>query len=156
MVEPSVLKDAYLVSGLAADELAQVASIATVKLFQSGQSLTNCGDPADDLLVILSGRVSVTTQDGDLLGEIGSNSIVGEIGLVDAKPCAANVTSIGPVSAAVFSNQELRRLMSHNRQWGFTMLANISRLMAARLRQSNARVDELCDLTDQPWQHPMG
>ena len=156
MVETSALKDAYLVAGLKEPEVAQVAALADIRLFNSGDCITKLGDPSKDLFVILSGKVKATSSDGDLLGEVGANSVVGEMGLVDALTANANVTAVGPVSAAVIPTASLRRLMSQNRDWGFVMLSNISRVMAGRLRQTNARIDELCDLTTEPWQHSLG
>lgn len=156
MVETSALKDAYLVAGLKESEVAQVAALANVKLYNSGDCVTKLGDPSNDLYIILSGKMNVTSADGDLLGEVGTNSVVGEMGLVDALNANANVTAVGPVSAAVIPTAELRRLMSQNRDWGFLMLSNISRVMAGRLRQTNARIDELCDLTSEPWEHSLG
>jgi len=156
MVETSALKDAYLVAGLKEEQIAQIAAIATVNSYQSGEALTRIGEPSASLFIVLSGSVRVTTHDGDLLGEVGTNSVVGEMGLVDALPANANSTCIGPVCAAVISMAELRRIMSQNREWGFVILSNVSRVMAARLRQTNARIDELADLATEPWAHAMG
>ncbi|MBC8065611.1 MAG: Crp/Fnr family transcriptional regulator [Chlorobia bacterium] len=156
MVETSALKDAYLVTGLKEEEAAQIAAIATVRTYRSGEALTKTGDAAKEVFIILSGNVKVTTDDGDLLGEVGANSVVGEMGLVDSYPANANVTCVGAVCVAAISTLELRRLMGQNRDWGFVILSNISRVMAGRLRQTNARIDELTDLTTEPWQHSLG
>lgn len=153
MVEVSALKDAYLVAGLTNDQIAQIAAISNVKVYNSGQSLTRVGDASTDLFVILSGNVKVTSNDGDLLGEVGANSVVGEMGLVDGLPANAHVTCVGHVSAIAISIPELRRLANQNRDWGFVMLSNLCRVMSSRLRQTNARIDELCDLTTEPWEH---
>lgn len=156
MVEISALKDAYLVAGLKDEEIAQVAALANIKLYRSGDCMIQVGDASTELFIILSGNVKVTTHDGDLLGEAGANSVIGEMGLVDALPSNGNVSCVGPVSAAVIPMADLRRIMSQNRQWGFVMLSNISRVLSGRLRQTNARIDELCDLTTEHWEHSLG
>lgn len=158
MVEISALKDAYLVAGLADNQIEQIAAITSVRAFSSGYALTRIGDPSNDVFIILSGSVRVTTDDGDLLGEVGANSVVGEMGLVDALPANANVTSVGPVSVAIIGTAELRKLLNQNRDWGFILLSNICRVMSGRLRQTNARIDELSDsvAATQPWQHSLG
>jgi CRP-like cAMP-binding protein len=156
MVDSAALKNAYLVAGLNDDQIGQIASLASIRNYSSGQSLACIGQPSDEVYVILSGNLRVMSQDGDLLGEVGTNSVVGEIGLVDASPRTANVVSNGPVSAAVLPTDSLRKLMVQNRECGFVMLANISRVMAGRLRQLNARVDELSDLAVEPWGNPVG
>jgi CRP-like cAMP-binding protein len=155
VLNASALKDAYLVAGLSEDQIAQIAAIATVRTYNSGQALTRIGDDCLEVFIILSGNVKVTSHDGDLLGEAGANSVVGEMGLVDGLPANAHVTCAGPVSVAAINIPELRRLANQNRDWGFVMLANLCRVMAARLRQTNARIDELCDLTTESWEHAL-
>ena len=93
---------------------------------------------------------------GDRNSPLYRNSVVGEVGLVDARPRTANVTCVGPVSAAVIPTPDLRRLLNQNRQWGFIVLSNIARVLASRLRQANARIDELTDLTTEPWTNALG
>lgn len=156
MVEISALKDAYLVAGLKEDELAQVAALANVRSYNSGQRLMEIGDVAKELFVILSGSVVVTTHDGDRLGEVGANSVIGEMGLVDAMPANAYVTCMGSVCVATFNTADLRKLMSQNKGLGFVILANVARVLSSRLRQTDARIDELCDQAEQPWDHCVG
>lgn len=156
MVEPTALKNAYLVAGLSDDQIRQIAEIGTVRNFASGQAITRIGQSADEVFVILSGKLVVTSADGDRLGEVGVNSVVGEVGLVDAQPWSANATCNGPVATVVFPTSELRKLMAQNRDLGFVVLANISRVMSSRLRQMNARVDELSDLIVEPWDKAVG
>lgn len=155
MVELSALKGAYLVAGLKDEEIAQIAALALIKLYRSGECILTEGSPSNELFILLSGKVSVTTNDGDLLGEMGPGCLLNEIGLVDALPANGNVSCIGPVSAAAIPMGELRKLMSRNREWGFVMLSNVSRVLAGRLRQTNARIDALCDLTEKHWDHPV-
>jgi hypothetical protein len=46
--------------------------------------------------------------------------------------------------------------MSQNKALGFVILANVARVLSSRLRQTDARIDELCDETAQPWDHCVG
>ena len=156
MVEVSALKDSYLVAGLTDEQVGKIASLSTVKTYRSGDTIVKSGDPATELLVVLSGSLNVTSDDNDLLGEIGVNSVVGEMGLMDGRASTANVCSVGHVSVASIPTKELRGLMNSNRDWGFLVLANIGRVMSDRLRRSNARIDELCDSTHQPWENALG
>ncbi len=153
MVEASALKHSYLVVGLEESAIAQIAEISKIQSYSSGRCLIGIGDAADELFVILSGRVQITTADGDELGTVGESSVVGEMGLVDAQRATANVVCMGPVSAVVIPIPELRKMMNQNRQWGFVVLANISRVMSDRLRKTNARVDLLSDQITHPWEN---
>jgi CRP-like cAMP-binding protein len=150
------LKGTYLVAGLNDDQMAQVNRLAQIHMYHSGHELCRIGEPADTLYVVLNGTLAVTTGDGDKLGEIGTNSVVGEIGIVDVRTRTANVTCVGPVSVAAISIDQLRALMNENRDWGFLILANLARVLAVRLRQADARIDELADKASDQWTNALG
>jgi glutaminase len=156
MLDAAAIKNSYLVAGLTDEQISQIAAIGTIRTYSSGRPLVETGDQPGELFAILSGDVRVTTDDGDLLGEVGPNSLIGEVGLVDGGTATGNAICSGMVTVAAFPIVELRRLMVQNRDWGFTVLANISRLLANRLRRLNTRVDELSDQATQPWDQFVG
>jgi CRP-like cAMP-binding protein len=156
MVESAVLQGTYLVTGLAESKVAKVAALGEMRSYASGQVICTIGEIAAEMYVVLDGNVFVMTADGDRLGEIGRGSVIGEIALVDARPRTANVVCVGPVNVAVFSTDELRKLMNADRDLGFTMLASIARVLAGRLRQADARIDELTDKASDVWHNAMG
>jgi hypothetical protein len=119
------------------------------------ETLIRAGDPGGDFFVILDGRVNVLTPDGDKLSEVGPGSVLGEISLVDAGPRTATVIAIGLVDVAVIPATDLRRYMSTNRDLGFTVLANLSRVLAGRLRLANEKIDELYDKATDAWDHAL-
>lgn len=150
------LKGTYLVAGLTDEQMAEVGRLAQLHMFPSGHVLCRIGEQADTLYVVLNGTLSVTTADGDKLGEVGANSVVGEIGIVDVRTRTANVTAVGPVSVASIPIDALRSLMNQNREWGFLILANLARVLAVRLRQADARIDDLADRAQDTWSNAMG
>lgn len=156
MLEPSVLKGTYLCAGLTDDQVAQLGALAELHTYQAGHELCRIGETAQDLYVVISGHFSVTTHDGDKLGEIGPGGLIGEIAIVDVRQRTANVTSIGTVAVASIKVDAIRKLMSENREWGFLVLANIARVLAVRLRQADARIDDLCDKSQDSWNLAMG
>lgn len=156
MSEAVNLKGTYLVAGLTDDQMAQVANLAKHHLFPSGHVLCRIGDQADSLFVVLAGSLSVTTADGDKLGEVSAGSVVGEIGIVDVRQRTANVTCVGNVTVAAIPIDGLRQLMNSNREWGFLILANLARVLAVRLQQADARIDDLSDKAGDVWTHALG
>ena len=156
MVDGALLKGSYLMHGLTDDQIGQVAALAEVRLCSPGRVVANVNDVSDEVYFVLEGNLVVTTEDGDKLGEVGPNSVIGEMGLVDARPRTANVTCRDRVTLAVVSAKGLRKLMSDNREWGFILLSNIARVLAGRLRQADARIDELADKATDAWDHAMG
>lgn len=156
MIEPASLKGAYLVAGLADDQLAQIAAIAELRHFNSGQVVANIGDDAKDIFLVLDGTLMATTEDGDRLGEIGRGSIIGEVALVDSRPRTANVVCVGPVATAVIPIDALRKLLNANRDWGFLVLVNVAKVLAGRLRHADAMIDDLSDRASDVWTNALG
>jgi len=155
MFDLEVFKKNYLVIGLNDDQVAEIAALAKLRRMVAQETLIRAGDPGGDFFVILDGRVNVLTPDGDKLSEVGPGSVLGEISLVDAGPRTATVIAIGLVDVAVIPATDLRRYMSTNRDLGFTVLANLSRVLAGRLRLANEKIDELYDKATDAWDHAL-
>lgn len=155
MIDIETFRKNYLVVGLTDDQIQEIADLATMRRLLAGETLVRAGDQSSDLYVILSGHLLVMTPDKEKLNEVGPGSVIGEISLVDARPRTADVQAKGFVDVAVIPADALRQKMSHNREWGFVVLANIARVMAGRLRQANQKIDELYDKTTDLWQNAL-
>jgi len=151
MLDLVAFKNNYLTAGLTDEQVAEIASLAEFKRFTAQTELMRAGSPANEIYLILDGRCVVLTPDNDKLSEVGPGSILGEIGLVDARPRTANVMCIGLVDAAVIPAAALRQKLAQNREWGFIVLSNLARVLAGRLRQANEKIDELYDKTSDAW-----
>ncbi len=149
------LKSTYLAAGLTDEQLAELSELATSRTFLPAQRIIRHGDNASDLFVILEGRVNILTADGDKLAEIGPGATIGEIALIDARPRTADAVCIGTVQAAVFDAKALRNEMNSNREMGFMLLANLSRVLCGRLREANLKVDALMDKATDSWHNAL-
>lgn len=156
MIEASVMKTTYLAGGLTDGQLAALGALAELKSFTSGTVLAKVGEPASEMFLILSGEVVVTTADNDRLASIKAGEVVGEVALVDDQPRAANVVCVGPVTAGVFSIKAFRQAIMADKDAGLMIMANVARLLALRLRKSNALVDVLSSKANDAWSHAAG
>ena len=148
-----VFKKNYLVTGLDDGEIGESAELGEVATKMAGESLIEKGEESNDLFVILDGTVNVYTKQGDKLGDCGPGSVLGEVALVDAGPRSANAVCVGVVTYAKLPATDLRRYMTDNRDAGFTMLANLSRVLSMRLRNSAAVMEDLRTQTVDPWEN---
>ena len=148
-----VFKKNYLVAGLSDEEIDQIAELAEFGCLLADECLIKKGDTSSDLFVILEGVVCVYTDKGDKLGDCGPGSVIGEVALVDAGPRSATARCMGQVKFARLPAKELRAFMSQNRDVGFTMLANLSRVLSMRLRQSATVMEDLRAKTYDHWEH---
>ena len=144
-------KQNYLVVGLSDDDIAKVATLAKLHVVGVGTEFVRMGARDSDLYIILDGIAMVYRKEGALLGERGPGSVIGEIALVDDQPRSAYVVSKGNLTYAKIDGKELRKFMFHNREIGFIMLANLSRVLSARLRQASAAIEDLQGQIGDPW-----
>ena len=150
-----VFRKNYLVTGLDDSTVGEIAELAEVGSLMAGACLIDKGDDSSDLFVILDGTVQVYTKRGNKLGDCGPGSVLGEVSLVDAGPRSANVMCLGSVTYAKLPAAELRRYMTENKEAGFTMLANLSRVLSMRLRKSAEVMEDLRAQTVDPWEHAL-
>lgn len=77
---------------------------------QAGKVLMRQGDSGSDMMVIVSGGVSVE-RDGSRLNTLGPGDFFGEIALVDGGPRTATVTAEEPTRLLVITHRDFHSMM---------------------------------------------
>jgi CRP-like cAMP-binding protein len=150
-----LLKRSLLTHGLSEEQTEAIAAVGRKESFLTGEHLGLLGAREGDLFVLFDGRVAVLTHDNDKLREVGPAGILGEVAFVDGGPQHAHSVAEGFVSAVRFPAKELRAHLASDRPAGFMVLANLSRLLAARLRNADGRLDSLMDNEHDVWHHAL-
>ncbi len=148
---PEAFKQNYLVHGLPDEAISQIAGMAHLETHLARERLIRIGEKTCDLYIVLEGKVIIMTADGDKLAEVGPGSVLGEMALIDDRPRSAEVVCIGLTHVARIPAQELRRFMWNNRDIGFIILANLARVLCGRLRNADAKIDDLMGTSADPW-----
>lgn len=146
-----VFRQNYLVFGLPDGKVEEIAGLAQFETKLAQEEICLKGQKGSDLFVVLDGRVNITSQNGEKLAEIGPGAVIGEVALVDDQPRSANAVCITAVHYARLPAKELRNYMVQNKDVGFHMLANLSRVLSTRLRATDAVVDQLAGKARDPW-----
>lgn len=155
MEQPEVFRNNYLVHGLPEETINEIMALAVIDGKIAGEALIDKGQKGSDLFVILEGRVNVYTEKGDKLAESGPGSVLGEVALVDNGPRSATAVCVGKVRYARLPAEALRRYMSSNRDAGFVMLANLSRVLSMRLRNTAVVMEDLKAQKADPWKNAL-
>lgn len=146
-----VFRQNYLVFGLPEAKSDEIAALAQFETKLPTECLCEKGQKGSDLFVVLDGRVTITSKHGEKLAEVGPGSVIGEVALVDDQPRSANAVCVTAVHYARLPAKELRQYMVQNKDVGFHMLANLSRVLSTRLRATDAVVDDLAGKARDPW-----
>ena len=107
--------------------------------FSDGQRFFSQGDPSDAAYVILDGRASVllNTPSGDIqVAELGSNALVGEMGILSDTPRSATIMAAEPTTALRIDKRVFLELLAQFPQ----MSLAIMRELAKRLERTNAQL----------------
>ena len=150
-----LLTRSLLTHGLCSEQTEAIASIGRKESYLTGEHLCLLGAHEGDLYVLFDGKVCVLTHDNDKLREVGPAGILGEVSFVDGGPQHAHAVAQGFVSAVRFPAKDLRAHLATDRQAGFMVLANLSRLLSARLRNADGRLDTLMDNEHDVWHHAL-
>jgi CRP-like cAMP-binding protein len=142
----------YLLSGLPQSTKDELAEMTTFVELPMRHALIAENEKEVDLIVVLRGTVSIY-KGGEKLAEAGPGSVLGEVALVDNLPRSANVFCSTPVAIAKLEGGQLRKYMGQNRDSGFLMLANLSRVLSARLRAATQQVEDLKGSSRDPWNY---
>ncbi len=99
-----------LFSGFDNRRLERLGMLADEVDVPAGKILMRQGDTGTDMMVIVSGSVSVE-RDGNRLNTLGSGDFFGEIALIDNGPRTATVTTEEPTRLLVLAHRDFHSMM---------------------------------------------
>jgi CRP-like cAMP-binding protein len=94
----AILGQTELLRSAPAEELGALAAASRVRTFRRGQVVFTRGDPADTVIVVVSGRVKVVVRSADggalTLAIIGPGGVFGELGAADSGPRSSDAETL--------------------------------------------------------------
>ena len=138
------LREIPALADLDHDDLVALDQAMIIKRFEDGDVLIREGQSADSLLIIVDGKVSISTKERGGIGfkvdkSMGPGEIIGLIGLVDQKKRSATCVAEGPVTAAVLPRTAFTMLYNSYAKLAY----GFQRLVANQLAQDSRRLNEL-------------
>jgi len=111
--------------------------ICTFQTFESGQEIYKVGTQSQELLILLSGQLTVLSDLGEVLAYLSSGAPVGEMGVFTGEPRSASIVASEPSTAIVIRRSDLQRLLQANRDLHFKVLQNLVPVLCERLVAAN-------------------
>jgi glutaminase len=144
-LETTEISEQPLLAGLSEDELAELASLASIGSYKSGETIVSAGTPANSLFFLRSGVVHVTLPDGIRLATLTAGMAFGEMALLEPVRFA-NVLADQSATAYEVQLQDFERFRKRHPRAGECIMRNLARLLADRLVVANAKVDLLTSM----------
>ena len=103
-------------------ELQRLQRYGTLRRFADGETLFEAGSSSFGMLVILSGRVSITRHEvlgqASLLREVGVGHFIAEVAQLSGRPTLVNGSAVGAVELLDISSESLRALIVAEAEMG--------------------------------------
>ncbi len=128
-----------LADGLSRSTVNDLAGCMHLRRFQAGEEVFRLGDPGLGMYLILSGSVEIHLQ-GQRLAELAHGDFFGEVALFGEEARTATARAREDTELAGFFRPDLEEWLARDPRQGTRLLMNLGRLLAERLRHSNARL----------------
>ncbi len=129
---PVFLTRNRLLKSLSEDVLALIHSRMTEQRFRAGEALITQGDPGTSLMLLTSGKVEVSVEEGETrhtIKRIGPGEIIGEMALLTKEPRNATVRAVTPVRASILAAADFDEMAGKHPK----ISALLTLLLASRL-----------------------
>ena len=133
---PQPQKEIPLFRGLRALEARIVVLMARLASARPGDFVTRTGEMRAELYVLLNGQCEVRREDQAAILTLGRGDVIGEMGLVRARPRSANVVVTEPAEYLVLDGGFLDRLQRRHPRIASKVFLNLTRILADRLEST--------------------
>lgn len=149
MTVVEAISRSYLTAGLNPAQVEELAKISYLQTYQMHDKVLKATDDCEDLKILASGRVSITTPTGDVLATLESGAVFGEISLLDGGPRSADINALETCEVVTIPADKLKHLMRQDTHMAANLLLNIARVLAHRLRSTSTHLGEILAPRDQ-------
>lgn len=124
--------------GLSADDQSRLAALATLRDYARGDSLWRAGDPAENLTVIVRGRVKLVGSSGgnDVILELfGPGEPVGAIAVYNYIPYPASAVCMEPTTLLVLPRRDYFELLDRYPEFARAIIRDLTKLFLSLTRK---------------------
>lgn len=122
-------------------ELATLENWLHKRTYQAGETIFKRHAPGEGMYIIQAGTVEIFLEDpdneGKILAILEDGEFFGELALLDREERSASARASTPSTLLVFAQPDLLGLIEQRPVLGTRILKNLSRVIGARLRQTN-------------------
>jgi len=137
-----ILQKLQIFQGIELTEAQILLGFSSMKQFPKAEMIYQKGDPSDDMLVLILGRLKVMGEDGRGVADIFPGASIGEMGVFTGQFRSATIIAVDKSTGLIFSKKNLQALMASKSHLKDLILKNMMELMSERLIEADRKVDE--------------
>ena len=96
---------------LTVTEAQQLIKLCEYKTFGRNEMVYRIGDPSNQMLILLQGRLTVVNEHGTILGYIEPGTTTGEMGVLTGQPRSATILATEAAAGFVLDKGNLDKLL---------------------------------------------
>jgi CRP-like cAMP-binding protein len=127
---------------LTLEECRRILATCKRASFQPDKTIYATGAPSKEMLILLTGTVSIQTSSGAELARLRAPDTVGEMEILSAQPRVARVVADSEVSGLTMSRIDLEELFKVEPQMGIKLLKNMVESLSKKLSAANRQLTE--------------
>lgn len=131
------MKKIALFSNLELGEIQTLLKAGRIVQFRADEQIYYFGNPSDEMLVLLKGRLCVLAESGEELAQIRPGTPTGEMGLFTGQPRSATIVASQASTALVLGRKEIGLVLAANREMQIKVLQNLVQVLCQRLTEAN-------------------
>jgi CRP-like cAMP-binding protein len=137
----ALLQKVAIFKNLDGAELADVAAVCHEERFESGEYIFREGEQGNRLFLIVEGEVRISRDvpgsGEEALAVLKPGAIFGEMAVFDRSERSTHAISNGGTTVLTITRPEFEMLLDFNRDLAYKVLWAVTRLLSARLRNTN-------------------
>jgi len=142
--KPLELQEVELLKGRKPETLAALEACMDQRAFKAGEAIFRRGDEGDELFLIRRGSVRIMLPLDDKqshhLATFGRGDFIGEMAFLDRAQRSADAVAFSDTDLYALSRQRFDKLAEEHKRLAMTLLAGLARMLAIRLRYTNAEL----------------
>jgi len=138
-----IIQKISLFKGLDLEHIQRLLRRGTSKSYGIGERVYTVDEPSDEMLVLLKGKLVVTSAGGEELAAIWPGMITGEMGVFTNHLRSANITAVEASVAIVIGQKTLVSFWSSDNTVHICMLDNVVEILSERIRFDNSEKEAL-------------
>jgi CRP-like cAMP-binding protein len=128
---------------LTVTEAQKLLSVCEYKTYPKRETIYEAGKPGDEMLILVQGRLLVTSASGTVLGRIDPGTTVGEMGVLTGLPRTANVIVEEAAAGFVIKRKGLAGVFMGDEKLKLKIFENLVPILCERLVEADGKIETL-------------
>jgi CRP-like cAMP-binding protein len=137
-----VIRKIPIFDGLGPNQVRLLLTACRSGLLAQGQALCRSNTVSDEMYILLTGELGVSTVEGLRVATIRPVTTVGEMGVITGQPRSATVAATQPSKVLALAKPDFERMLGEDKHLCSRIYRNLIRILADKLSGDNLRLSE--------------